>query len=50
MAEFAEAELKRLQVLSPGDVFGLIAGTTQYAGATNFLRLIIAGEEPLAAD
>jgi pyruvate kinase len=44
MAEFAETELTRMQVLSPGDVFGLIAGTTRTAGATNFLRLITAGE------
>jgi len=40
MAEFAERELTRMQVLSRGDVFGLIAGTTHVAGATNFLRLI----------
>jgi len=44
MAEFAEQELLRLQVLSPGDVFGLIAGTTSTAGATNFMRLITAGQ------
>jgi pyruvate kinase len=44
MAEFAARELMRMGVLSPGDVFGLIAGTTQTAGATNFLRLITAGE------
>jgi pyruvate kinase len=43
MAEFAEQELLRLQVISPGDVFGLIAGTTSTAGATNFMRLITAG-------
>lgn len=44
MAEFAARELMRMAVLSPGDVFGLIAGTTQTAGTTNFLRLITAGE------
>jgi pyruvate kinase len=44
MAEFAEAELTRFQVLSRGDVFGLIAGSTETTGATNFLRLITAGE------
>ena len=43
MGEFAESELKRLQVVEDGDVFGLIAGTSQTAGATNFLRLMIAG-------
>jgi len=45
MAEFAEQELLRMQVLSPGDVFGLIAGTTSTSGATNFMRLITAGQE-----
>jgi pyruvate kinase len=45
MGEFAESELKRLQVVDDGDVFGLIAGTSQTAGATNFLRLMIAGAE-----
>jgi pyruvate kinase len=43
MGEFAESELKRLQVVQDGDVFGLIAGTSQTAGATNFLRLMITG-------
>jgi len=42
MAEFAEQELVRLEALSPGDVFGLIAGTTGTSGATNFMRLITA--------
>jgi hypothetical protein len=32
-------------VLSPGDVFGLIAGTTSTSGATNFMRLITAGQD-----
>jgi pyruvate kinase len=44
MATFAEAELTRVHALSAGDVFGLIAGTTQTTGSTNFLRLITAGE------
>jgi len=44
MAEFAARELMRMAVLSTGDVFGLIAGTTHIAGATNFLRLIRAGD------
>ncbi len=44
MGEFAEAQLKQMGVVQPGDVFGLIAGTTQTAGATNFLRLMTAGE------
>ncbi len=44
MAEFAEAELVRRGALSGGDVFGLVAGTTNYSGATNFMRLITVGE------
>jgi hypothetical protein len=40
MAQFAEEELKGLNVLSPGDVFGLVAGTRNSPGATNFMRLI----------
>ncbi|MGB7556326.1 MAG: pyruvate kinase [Candidatus Korobacteraceae bacterium] len=44
MAEFAEAELVRRKVLSRGDVFGLVAGTTNSSGATNFMRLITVGE------
>jgi len=40
MAQFAEDELKSLNVLSPGDVFGLVAGTRNSPGATNFMRLI----------
>jgi pyruvate kinase len=40
MAQFAEDELRRLGVLSPGDVFGLVAGTRNSTGATNFMRLI----------
>jgi pyruvate kinase len=43
MGRFAETEMMRLGVLAPGDVFGLIAGTTHPPGATNFLRLITAG-------
>jgi pyruvate kinase len=41
MGEFAESELKRMGVVQTGNVFGLIAGTTQTAGATNFLRLMV---------
>ena len=40
MAQFAEEELSRLNVLSAGDVFGLVAGTRNSPGATNFMRLI----------
>jgi pyruvate kinase len=44
MAQFAEAELTRRQVLARGDIFGLVAGATETPGATNFLRLITADE------
>ncbi len=44
MAGFAEAELLRIGALTAGQIFGLIAGTTQTRGATNFLRLIVAGQ------
>ena len=40
MAQFAEEELKSINVLSPEDVFGLVAGTRNSPGATNFMRLI----------
>jgi pyruvate kinase len=40
MAQFAEEELRRLNVLTAGDVFGLVAGTRNSPGATNFMRLI----------
>src|SRR5208283_2304696 len=40
MAQFAEEELRRQNLVSPGDVFGLVAGTRNSPGATNFMRLI----------
>lgn len=40
MAQFAEDKLRTLGALSPGDVFGLVAGTQRVGGATNFMRLI----------
>ena len=45
MAAFAEEELTRRHLLSPPEVFGLIAGTTHVAGGTNFMRLIQAGSK-----
>ena len=45
MADFAEQELVRRKVLTAGNVFGLIAGTTDSPGATNFMRLIAAGRQ-----
>jgi pyruvate kinase len=43
MARFAESELLQREALMAGDVFGLVAGTTNSSGATNFMRLITAG-------
>jgi pyruvate kinase len=40
MAQFAEDKLRALGAISPGDVFGLVAGTQRVGGATNFMRLI----------
>ena len=50
MAQFAEDELRQLRVLSPGDVFGLVAGTRNSAGATNFMRLIEVRDNAEAAN
>jgi hypothetical protein len=50
MAAFAEQELLRRRVLSVGDIFALVAGTTQTSGATNFLRLIVAGKEAASTE
>ena len=50
MAEFAEEELVLRKVLSRGDVFGLVAGTTNNSGATNFMRLITVGENSAHAN
>lgn len=44
MAQFAQDELRRLNALSSGDVFGLVAGTRNSPGATNFMRLIQVSE------
>jgi pyruvate kinase len=43
MATYSEEELTRRGGLSAGEIFGLIAGTTQVTGGTNFLRLIRVG-------
>ena len=50
MGELAEAELRQREVVSEGDVFGMIAGETQSAGATNFLRLMRAGAGPTPSE
>jgi pyruvate kinase len=39
MVRFAESELRARAVLKPGDVLGVVAGTRQASGSTNFMRL-----------
>jgi pyruvate kinase len=39
MVSFAESELRERGVLKPGDVLGVVAGTRQASGSTNFMRL-----------
>jgi pyruvate kinase len=39
MVSFAESELRARGVLKPGDVLGVVAGTRQASGSTNFMRL-----------
>jgi pyruvate kinase len=39
MVDVAEYELLRRGVLKPGDVLGVVAGTRQASGSTNFMRL-----------
>ena len=39
MVTMAEQELLRRSVLKPGDVLGVVAGTRQASGSTNFMRL-----------
>ena len=39
MVNMAEQELLRRALLKPGDVLGVVAGTRQASGSTNFLRL-----------
>jgi pyruvate kinase len=39
MVTMAEQELLRRGQLKPGDVLGVVAGTRQASGSTNFMRL-----------
>jgi pyruvate kinase len=43
MVTNAQRELLEVQVVSPGDVMGVVAGTQRASGSTNFLRLHIVG-------
>jgi pyruvate kinase len=42
----AERELLRVRALEPGDIYAVVAGTQKAAGATNFMRLHVAGPPP----
>jgi hypothetical protein len=39
MVTMAEQELLRRGLLKPGEVLGVVAGTRQASGSTNFMRL-----------
>ena len=43
MVRLAESELLRQHAVAPGDVMGIVAGTQQSSGSTNFMRLHVVG-------
>src|SRR3954452_70190 len=43
MVRTAESQLLRIQAVAPGDVMGIVAGTQQASGSTNFMRLHVVG-------
>ncbi|HSE48793.1 MAG TPA: pyruvate kinase [Terriglobales bacterium] len=43
MVELAEKELERVHAVAPGDILGIVAGTQQASGSTNFMRLHVVG-------
>jgi hypothetical protein len=50
MVTTAEQELLRRGLLKAGDVLGVVAGTRQSSGSTNFMRLhSVSAEEATAA-
>jgi pyruvate kinase len=50
MVDVAEYELLNRRLLKPGDVLGVVAGTRQASGSTNFMRLhTVTPEEATAA-
>jgi len=50
MVRVAEEELLERRLLKPGDVLGVVAGTRQASGSTNFMRLhTVTPEEATAA-
>ena len=44
MVQKAERQLLQLEKAAPGDVMGVVAGTQQTSGSTNFIRLHVVGE------
>jgi pyruvate kinase len=49
MVQVAEKELLSRGLLRPGDVLGVVAGTSQASGSTNFMRLHTVTAEEVAA-
>lgn len=50
MVKVAEQELLTRGLLQPGDVLGVVAGTRQASGSTNFMRLhMVTPDEARAA-
>ncbi len=46
MVSMAEQDLVRRDLLKPGDVLGVVAGTRQASGSTNLMRLhVVTSEE-----
>jgi pyruvate kinase len=47
MVSIAEQDLLRRGIIKPGDVLGVVAGTRQASGSTNFMRLhLVTPEDP----
>jgi pyruvate kinase len=49
MVDVAEKELLTRRSLKPGDVLGVVAGTRQASGSTNFMRLHTVTPEEVGA-
>jgi pyruvate kinase len=50
MVRIAEEQLLSLSLIKPADVLGVVAGTRQVSGSTNFMRLhVVTAEEATAA-
>jgi hypothetical protein len=49
MVKGAERELLRQRRLNPGEVLGVVAGTQQTSGSTNFMRLHVAAPPQVQA-